>query len=99
MKTAFHTALATAALLAATPTLARERASTTAMTCKAANALVTQRGAVVLGSGGSSYDRYVRSETLCPTGLYGRAAFVPTRDNPQCYIGYYCSGMPEFFDR
>ena len=99
MKTAFGAMLAATALIAATPALARDRASTTAMTCKAANDLVTRRGAVVLGSGGSSYDRSVRSETLCPTGLYGRAAFVPTRDNPQCYIGYYCSGMPEFFER
>ena len=99
MKTSFLVAFATAALVMATPTLARDRASTMAMTCKAANALVTQRGAVVLNTGGSTYDRYVRSETRCPTGLYGRAAFVPTRDNPQCHIGYYCSGMPEFFDR
>ena len=84
--------------LAAGPALA-QRASSTAMSCRAAGALVAQRGAVVLGTGRDTYDRFVASEGFCPTGTYGRPAFVPTRDNPQCNIGYYCSNSPPMFTR
>jgi hypothetical protein len=61
------------------------------MKCNAAASLVQRSGAIVLATGGQTYDRFVSTETYCPTGYYARAAFVPTADNPQCYIGYYCS--------
>jgi len=77
----------------------QRRASTTNMTCAAAAGIVNQQGEVVLGTGGDRFDRFVRAEGLCPTGLYGRPAFEPTRDNPQCLIGYYCTGTPPFFER
>jgi len=81
--------------VAAGPALAR-RASTPAMSCRAASSLVAQHGAVVLGTGPDLYDRYVVNESFCPTGYYARPAFLPTRDNPQCYVGYYCSGISPF---
>ena len=80
---------------AAGPALA-QRASTPAMSCRAAATLVAQHGAVVLGTGPDLYDRYVRNESFCPTGYYARPAFLPTRDNPQCYVGNYCSGISPF---
>jgi len=81
------------------PALAQGRPSTTRMTCSSAAHLVQSSRAIVLSTGGQTYDRFVVAEGYCPTGLYARAAFVPTRDNPQCYIGYYCSSMtPDFFD-
>ena len=80
---------------AAAPALA-QRASTPAMSCRAATTLVARHGAVVLGTGPDLYDRYVVNESFCPTGYYARPAFLPTRDNSQCYVGYYCSGMPPF---
>jgi hypothetical protein len=90
--------IAVGVLLAlAGPALAQGRPLTTRMTCARAAALVAQRGAIVLGTGGQLYDRYVSSQVFCPTGLYARAAFVPTADNPQCYIGYYCSSAPPLF--
>lgn len=76
---------------------AQGRPSTTNMSCRQASSLVAQRGAVVLATGRDLYDRYVRSPYICETGYYGRPAFVPTRDNPQCNIGYYCSGSPPMF--
>ena len=74
------------------PALA-QRASTPSMSCRAAATLVARTGAVVLGTGPDLYARYVVNESFCPTGYYARPAFLPTRDNPQCYVGYYCSGM------
>jgi hypothetical protein len=88
--------LAVLLILAATGALAEGRPSTTAMTCAQARALVTRSGAIVLSTGPNLYDRYVASEIACPTGLYGRPAFVPTRDNPQCNIGLYCTAMTPF---
>ncbi len=73
------------------------RASTTNMSCAQAKSVVDRSGAVVLGTGGQTYDRFVRLEAYCPTGLFARPAFEPTRDNAQCYIGYYCSDAPPFF--
>lgn len=92
-------AAATAVIAFSGAVQAQGRPSTTAMTCGQAASIVAQRGAVVLATGRDLYDRYVRSERLCDTGNYGRPAFVPTRDNPLCNIGYYCSSMPPFFDR
>ena len=80
---------------ATVPALA-QRASTPAMSCRAAATLVARHGAVVLGTGPDLYDRYVVNESFCPIGYYARPAFLPTRDNPQCNVGYYCSGMSPF---
>ena len=79
----------------ATPALA-QRPDTRSMTCQQASALVANRGAVVLSTGPDIYDRYVASERLCWSGYYGRPAFVPTRDQPNCVIGYYCAATPPF---
>jgi hypothetical protein len=83
------------ALLAATPALA-QRPDTRAMSCQQAAGLVARSGAIVLSTGPDLYDRYVARETFCAAGYFGRPAFVPTRDRPQCPIGYYCSSSPPF---
>ena len=85
--------------LAATGSALAQRPSTTRMACQAAAGIVAQRGAVVLGTGGDTYDRFVANETLCLVGTYARPAFVPTRDTPQCYVGFYCSNSPPMFGR
>ncbi len=92
--------LVAAALVAcATAANAQGRPSSTQMTCRSVHALVSQRGAIVLGTGGDTYDRFVASEFSCATGLFARPAFVPTRDDPQCNIGFYCTDAPPFFGR
>ena len=73
------------------PALAQGLPSTLSMSCASARALVTNQGAIVLSTGGRTYDRFVSTPGLCDLGLYGVAAFVPTADNEQCYIGFYCS--------
>lgn len=77
-------------LLAATSAMAQSRPLTTNMSCAAANSLVRARGAVVLATGRDLYDRYVASLNFCGPGEMLRASFVPSGDNPQCFIGYLC---------
>lgn len=60
------------------------------MTCQQARGFVTSRGAAVLGTGGMTYDRFVRDRRYCEATEITSNAFVPTRDNPQCLIGYRC---------
>ncbi len=84
------------ALLIAAPsaTMAQGRPSTTAMSCASANALVISRRAIVLGTGGDTYDRFVAEDRECPAGLQTLPAFVPSADNPQCFVGYRCITRP-----
>jgi hypothetical protein len=78
-------------LCAASPCcFAQGRPDTTKMSCKAANSLVTRQHAIVLSTGPTTYDRYVASDAYCQRDEDGRAAFVPSADNPQCFIGFYC---------
>lgn len=75
------------------------RPSTIDLTCVKAQGLVTAQGAIVLGTGGHTYDRFVRHAGFCQATEIGRRAFVPTRDTPRCLIGYTCyepSGSDRF---
>ncbi|MFC6789580.1 hypothetical protein ACFQE0_08090 [Methylobacterium komagatae] len=77
-------------LLSATPALAQGRPSTVAMSCAQTVRLVNAQGAIVLGTGGQTYDRFVRDRSFCEPTEIARRAFRPTRDNPSCLIGYTC---------
>lgn len=83
-------AVALTAALATTTAFAQSRPSSTAMTCQQARGFVASRGAAVLGTGGMTYDRFVRDRQYCEATEITSNAFVPTRDNPQCQIGYRC---------
>jgi hypothetical protein len=78
------------ALCAASPCLSQGRPDTTTMSCQAAASLVGARGAIVLSTGPTTYDRYVLDEGFCTRDEITKPAFVPTADNRQCFIGYYC---------
>ncbi|MFH6783919.1 MULTISPECIES: hypothetical protein [Methylobacterium] len=81
-------ALALAATSAAA--LAQGRPSTLAMTCGQARSFLAAQGAAVLGTGGYTYDRYVRDRSFCEPTQVTRNAVVPTRDTPECLVGYRC---------
>ena len=78
--------------------VAQSRPDTTRMSCAGARALVVRHGAIVLGTGHSRFDpnapplfdRYVNSQAYCMRDEVTEPAFVPTVDNPQCFIGYTC---------
>ena len=82
-------ALGVTALLASSGA-PQARPSSVDMTCAQARAIVLRQGAVVLGTGGQTYDRYVRDRNFCEPTEIGKTAFVPARDTPSCFVGYTC---------
>jgi hypothetical protein len=84
----FALVLALSAL--ATAAQAQQRPMTPIMGCAQAQQLVLRNGAIVLGTGTYTYDRYVRDLSFCQIDESLRAAWVPTRDTPQCFVGYTC---------
>ena len=90
--------LACTACLIATNALAQPRPSSVAMTCAQAAGLVASRGAIVLGTGGYTYDRFVHHRGFCLITETIRAAWVPTRDTPQCFVGYVCRSGRDWWD-
>ncbi|GEP00382.1 hypothetical protein [Methylobacterium haplocladii] len=79
-----------ALLLATLASPAVSRPSTTDMTCAQARTIVLGAGGIVLGTGGQTYDRFVRDRSYCEPTEVGKRAFVPARDTPQCFVGYTC---------
>jgi hypothetical protein len=79
--------------------VAQQRPSTLEMTCAQARGLVASRGAVVLGTGGYTYDRFVAHRGFCMITETTEAAWVPSRDIPQCFVGYRCKEDDWWFDR
>jgi hypothetical protein len=68
------------------------------LTCDQARGLVLARGQIVLGTGTYTYDRYVRDGRFCLRNEMIEPAFVPTRDTPQCPVGYTCRELElDFF--
>jgi len=92
--------LATALCLAAIGPAQAQRASTTAMSCAQAQDTVSRQGGVVLGTGGTTYDRFVRDRSFCEITEITIPAFVPARDTPRCFVGYRCKepGRGDRFD-
>lgn len=85
--------------LVAGPAVA-QRASTTDMSCAEAKATVSGQGGIVLRTGGATYDRFVRDRGFCEITEITIPAFVPARDNPNCFVGYRCKepGRGDRFD-
>ena len=73
---------------------AQARPSTMDLPCTANRELVFARGEVVLGTGGKTYDRFVRDRTFCDVTEYAQSAFVPSRETPVCFVGYRCKQGP-----
>ena len=82
--------IALAAVVFASVSVAQARPSTTKLTCAQAADLVQANGAIVLGTGGHTYDRFVAHAGYCGQGETLRPAWVPTRDSASCFIGYTC---------
>jgi hypothetical protein len=90
--------IALALCATATAALAQSRPSSPNLTCAQARQLVLSQGAIVIGTGGFTYDRYVRDSSFCERGEYPSNSWIPTRDTPQCFVGYRCrSGPPDEF--
>jgi hypothetical protein len=82
--------LAVALSLAAGEAFSQARPLSTRMSCRQAAGLVFARGALVLGTGLHTYDRYVRDRSFCAITEITEPGFAPTLDDPQCFVGYTC---------
>jgi len=79
--------------------LAQARPSTTNRPCSVNRQTVAANGAIVLGTGGYTYDRFVANRSFCEFDEGVEPAWVPSRDTPSCFIGYRCrSRDPIWFD-
>jgi len=83
-------AMAVAAILAAAPEAHSARPDTRAMNCQQAQSLVRSRGAVVMTTGQYTYERIVAGQGYCEGDEETWIKTAPTRDDPQCRVGYYC---------
>jgi hypothetical protein len=70
---------------------------TSQRTCGANRQLVMSEGTVVLDTGPSTYARFVRSGTQCLVDQFPEPAWVPSSNNPQCFIGYRCKDGSDDF--
>ena len=86
--------MATTFAMVATAALAQARQSTMGMTCGEAAGLVAREGAIVLGTGPVTYDRFVAGTNQCQLGEFLEPAWAPTQDSAQCPIGYQCRSGP-----
>jgi hypothetical protein len=77
----------------ATGSLAQSGPTTLAMTCAQAAGIVASQGAVVLRTGSTTYDRYVRDGSFCALQETARPAWVKTADIAQCPIGGVCRSV------
>ena len=60
------------------------------MTCAQGQALVRQRGAVVMTTGRYTYQRFVAGKSWCDHWEIIRPEVVTTRDTDRCVVGYIC---------
>ena len=90
--------LALALLLPAGIAAAQSRPSTVSRPCAASQRDVQVHGAVVLGTGGYTYDRFVRDRSFCQFDETVFPAWVPARDTPQCFVGYRCKNASPWDD-
>ena len=72
------------------PALAQSRPDTRKMTCVQARALVQSRGAMVMSTSDTTYDRFVFTQQACEHGQQLKPAYARTTDYTGCHIGYTC---------
>lgn len=90
--------LTLALLLPAGIAAAQTRPSTVSRPCAASQRDVQVNGAIVLGTGGYTYDRFVRARNFCLVNEGLDPAFVPSADTQACFVGYRCKSAASWFD-
>ena len=70
--------------------VAQVRPNTAGLPCASARGLVEAHGAIVLGTGPTTYDRYVNARNFCTIDQVLMPAFVRSGDNAECFVGYTC---------
>lgn len=60
------------------------------LSCRSLEKIMKSRGAVVIGTSPTEYDRYVNSSQFCYSSQHTVAAWVPSADEADCFVGYTC---------
>lgn len=67
------------------------------MYCADARELVFRKGAIVVTTGDTTYERFVEGQRQCqPFDEIAVPAVAETRDNPECWIGSVCRNRGNF---
>ncbi len=74
---------------------AQSRPNSLSMNCDTVGRLVQRQGAVVLGTGTFTYDRYVSGGGFCGPAERPDPAWIPAADTQQCFVGYRCRGTAQ----
>lgn len=90
--------LALAFALPAGAAMAQVRASTVNRPCAVSQQDVARNGAIVLGTGGYTYDRFVANRGFCERDEFIEPAWVPARDTQACFVGYRCRASNPLWD-
>lgn len=59
-------------------------------TCGGISAVVRSQGFILIPTGGGNAQRYVRDQRYCQDDQTTSPAWLPTSDNPRCFVGYTC---------
>ena len=78
---------------------AQGRPDSLRMTCESARRLISERGALVLGTGPDLYDRYVATQSFCERDEFTYPAWIQTQNVRQCFIGYICKRYSDELER
>lgn len=82
---------ALALLLVGPEAVAQSNPSTLQMSCAQVRGLIAARGAIVLNTGPTTYERFVGGYGYCVLGETPQPAWAPTADTAQCPVGYRCA--------
>ncbi|MGO4706634.1 hypothetical protein AB4072_12765 [Microvirga sp. 2MCAF38] len=86
-----------ALVLVTTTAIAQVGPPTSQRPCSANRQLVMKDGAVVLDTGPNTFARFVKSGAECQVDQFPEPAWVPSSNNPQCFIGYRCRDSGDEF--
>lgn len=89
MRHAVLAALA-AALLGAPTAAAAQRPFAPQLPCQRLQDIVAARGAAVISTSRTTYDRFVHDRRGCYRTQVTEPAWVRSADDDQCFIGYTC---------
>lgn len=83
-------ALAVALSIGASAAFAQSRPDSSQLPCSAVTGIIQRDGAAVIGTGPYIYDRYVRDQSACFANQTTKPAWVSSRDQARCFVGYTC---------
>lgn len=83
-------AIVAAGIVIAGGAQAQSRPYSPRMSCDALASLVARRGAVVISTSPTTYDRFVRSRNFCQPTEVVEPRWIPAADTRACFVGYSC---------